>query len=244
MLKKTILLLIIAITLSNAATIKGIVFDTNLEPIKAIVSLNTTPLQTIVSQNGSFAFQVQNGVYALTAKAENHSVSETIRVVEDGVFNVDLILFGFDDPSLEIPNVSEGTGFEGQRTGIENETLTAQPQFPWEFAAVMAGAIAVLALVFLKWKSLSKRAKYETAEKKREGKPSNPKTGLKGLNEFQEKIIDEIRKNEGRISQRELRKRLPWSEAKVSIELDLLEERGLIKKFKKGRGNMVILVGK
>jgi len=64
-----------------------------------------------------------------------------------------------------------------------------------------------------------------------------------GLNEFQQKILEEIGKSEGRITQRELRRLLPWSEAKVSIELDLLEEKGLIKKFKKGRGNVIILAG-
>jgi len=46
---------------------------------------------------------------------------------------------------------------------------------------------------------------------------------------------------EGRITQTELRTRLPYSEAKVSLLVADLEDRGLIKKIKKGRGNILIL---
>jgi len=49
----------------------------------------------------------------------------------------------------------------------------------------------------------------------------------------------EIIKKEQRLTQKELRKKLPWSEAKVSLIVADLEERGLIKKIKKGRGNIL-----
>ncbi len=245
MMKKICLLALLVFALANAATVKGTVFDSNLDPIKAIVSLNTTPLQTMVAQNGSFSFQIQKGTYVLTATAGNHSVSETVRVVEEGVFNLDLILFGFEDPALEIPQIEEGTGFEGQNTGEGLESSpTPQPQFPRVFAGIIVAAIAVLAFLVLKWKKLGKKAEGEkTGREKKEARKETPhkEKPLKGLNEFQERIIEEMRKSEGRITQRELRKLLPWSEAKVSIELDLLEEKGVIKKFKKGRGNIIIL---
>jgi len=40
------------------------------------------------------------------------------------------------------------------------------------------------------------------------------------------------------LTQKELRKKLPWSEAKVSLIVSDLEDRGLIKK-KKERGNIL-----
>lgn len=52
-------------------------------------------------------------------------------------------------------------------------------------------------------------------------------------------IMDIIRANGNRITQRELRKKSPYSESKVSLMLSDLEERGLIEKFKKGRGNII-----
>jgi uncharacterized membrane protein len=52
-------------------------------------------------------------------------------------------------------------------------------------------------------------------------------------------IMDLIRANGNRITQRELRKKSPYSESKVSLMLSDLEERGLIEKFKKGRGNVI-----
>ncbi|WP_235283512.1 MULTISPECIES: winged helix-turn-helix transcriptional regulator [unclassified Methanosarcina] len=52
-------------------------------------------------------------------------------------------------------------------------------------------------------------------------------------------IMSLIRANGNRITQRELRKKSPYSESKVSLMLSDLEERGLVEKFKRGRGNII-----
>jgi uncharacterized membrane protein len=44
------------------------------------------------------------------------------------------------------------------------------------------------------------------------------------------------------MTQRELRGRLHHSKAKISLMLADLENRGLIRKFKRGRGNIIVLV--
>jgi uncharacterized membrane protein len=54
-------------------------------------------------------------------------------------------------------------------------------------------------------------------------------------------VLAIIEKNDGRITQLDLRKMLPYSEAKVSLIVSDLENRGLVKKIKKGRGNVLIL---
>lgn len=51
-----------------------------------------------------------------------------------------------------------------------------------------------------------------------------------------------IRGNKGRITQKDLRGRLKYSEVKVSLLLSELEKRRLIKKFKNGRENIVVLI--
>jgi len=46
----------------------------------------------------------------------------------------------------------------------------------------------------------------------------------------------------GRITQKELREKLPQhGEAKVSLMVDELEDMGIVKKFRKGRGNILVL---
>lgn len=55
-------------------------------------------------------------------------------------------------------------------------------------------------------------------------------------------ILDIIRGQKGRITQKDLRSRLDYSEVKVSLLLSELERRGLIRKFKNGRENIVVLV--
>ena len=57
-----------------------------------------------------------------------------------------------------------------------------------------------------------------------------------------QEIMDLIRGHKGRITQKDLRSRLNYSEVKVSILLSELEKRGLIKKLKNGRENIVILI--
>ena len=52
-------------------------------------------------------------------------------------------------------------------------------------------------------------------------------------------LLEVIRHCGNRITQRELRKKSPYSESKVSLMLSDLEERGLIEKFKRGRGNII-----
>ena len=55
------------------------------------------------------------------------------------------------------------------------------------------------------------------------------------------KITALLKGNKGRMTQKELRKHFPMSEAKISLMIAELESMGKIKKIKKGRGNIIIL---
>ena len=56
-----------------------------------------------------------------------------------------------------------------------------------------------------------------------------------------QEIMDIIRGQGGRITQKDLRSKLKYSEGKVSLMLADLERRDLIEKFKRGRGNVIII---
>lgn len=76
----------------------------------------------------------------------------------------------------------------------------------------------------------------------KESHKSNPnvqKNSRITLPEDLKDLLDMIRNSGNRITQREIRKKSPYSESKVSLMLSDLEERGLIEKFKRGRGNII-----
>ena len=69
--------------------------------------------------------------------------------------------------------------------------------------------------------------------------PDDLETPEASLPDDLKEILNLIRANGNRITQRELRKKSPYSESKVSLMLSDLEERGLVEKFKRGRGNII-----
>ena len=54
-------------------------------------------------------------------------------------------------------------------------------------------------------------------------------------------ILEILEKEGGRATQKEIRKHIPLSEAKISLMIAELEHQGKVKKVKKGRGNIIIL---
>jgi uncharacterized membrane protein len=118
----------------------------------------------------------------------------------------------------------ESTAFELETE--ENKEAFAEEKYPEEI-------------------SLEKVSPEETV---REPEPSKPpksetlaiKKNLPLPADLQE-IMDIIRGHGGRITQKDLRSKLKYSEGKVSLMLADLERRELIEKFKRGRGNIVIL---
>ncbi|MBI5065812.1 hypothetical protein HZA97_06250 [Candidatus Woesearchaeota archaeon] len=59
--------------------------------------------------------------------------------------------------------------------------------------------------------------------------------------ELKSKVLNIIKKEGNRTTQKDLRKQIPYSEAKISLVVAELEKEGKIKKIKKGRGNILIL---
>jgi uncharacterized membrane protein len=92
------------------------------------------------------------------------------------------------------------------------------------YAIVTGGIVLVLIIAYLIIRLLKK------------GKATNIH-----LAEDNDQIIDIIKKHGGRTTQKELRKEMSLSEAKVSLMITELESKGRIEKIKKGRGNILIL---
>ena len=100
-MRLTILFLIFLLLpeLASPATIYGTIYDYSLEKAKdARVEINTEPKQLYISKNGSYAFNVPNGEYAIEAKQYigsllKASAAENITIKDNGVYVLDLVLF-------------------------------------------------------------------------------------------------------------------------------------------------------
>ncbi|WP_457549789.1 helix-turn-helix transcriptional regulator [Archaeoglobus sp.] len=211
----TVIIILLLLTPVKSAVIKGNVYSWELKKIKAVVEINTTPVQRVVAVNGSYEFNVPLGVYEIRAYSDGLECNETIVIKRDGIYTIDLILF---------PNIDSLYGeynFTELNFSLATENKGKQPLLPILLCVAIASTVAVYYVVRTK-----KRREYKNKE---------------GLPEDLETILEILKDMGGRATQKELRKKLGWSEAKLSLALTDLERRGLIEKFKKGRGNVIFL---
>ena len=206
--------------IAQAATIHGNIYDLSLEKTQAVVEIDTLPRQQMVAEDGSYSFQAGPGDYLVTARQLEDgdlvaSAEESVSIPEEGDYRIDLVLF----PSFE----------EEERLLNETgEMDVSGPEFPEEadyslFILIgLAVVIIVLVLVLVKVSRL---------------KPQREERLPRDL----EKLVDLVRREGGRTTQKELRKALGLSEAKVSLMVADLESRGIVRKIKKGRGNIVTM---
>ena len=217
------------INIANATTIYGTVYDLDLNKVnKAMVEINTSPKQFMVAQNGSYSFNAPNGAYAIKAQLMQKtsvlaSVQENITIKQDGSYVLDLILF---------PDVEEGI----EDIGIDvngNVVETKSNNIAIGFVVLF---ILIAVYHFIKTKKSKKELKEEirTGQKEHKSKESGEDYGLN-------QVIEIIKKEGNRATQKDIRKQIPLSEAKISLMIAELEHKGIIEKIKKGRGNIIIL---
>ena len=70
-------------------------------------------------------------------------------------------------------------------------------------------------------------------------KPGHAKSEKKELDEEAKKVLQVLDSSEGRMTQKELKETLNYSDSKISLILAELEHEGHIKRFKRGRGNII-----
>ena len=222
--------LLISTGLVNAATIHGTVYDLSLKKANnARVEINTNPKQFLVAQNGSYSFNAPNGFYTIKAQLMQKntviaSVNENITIKQDGSYVLDLILFpdveeGVEDINLDVNGDIVETGNKGVTVGS---------------VILLSIGIILIGLSYFKKYKIQKKETHE--EKIKTGQ-----TGEKSEDNDLEQLIKIIKQEGGRATQKDIRKQIPLSEAKISLMIAELEHKGIIEKIKKGRGNIIIL---
>ena len=222
----------------HAAIISGSIYDLALQPeSNVIVEINTIPKQMLVSKSGEYAFSVKPGNYTLHARTSISESIESVNITEEGNYTLDIILgerltqlpdftFKESDINVSLDNPKENTN---------NNTYSIL------FGIVLIIAIGILGLYLFMYSKKLKSLRHEVVDKHISDKYSPEGMAGKPLDEYEQKLLSIIKK-EKRTTQKDIRKAIPLSEAKISLIITDLESKGKIRKIKRGRGNILIFV--
>jgi len=218
----------------NMATVHGTIYDlwtfTPLENVVITVYSGSTLSMQTVALNGTYSLSLLPDNYTIIAKHYNGNTltyddEENITLHENENLALDLIMF----PTFEENALPENYEYILPELG-EAEARSM-------LLALVAISVIVIAGAAVFYYAKIYPKKKLVGAKKVEGPPP---VKVVGLPDDLKEVMDVIRASGGRINQVELRQKLPYSEAKVSLMIADLEDRGLVRKIKKGRGNIIV----
>ena len=207
---KYVLVLLLLSSFVSATTIQGTVYDFGLNKVSgSIVEINTTPLQKFVAKNGTYSFEVPAGRYLLEAihVKSNEKTQEEIVIASEGRYVIDLIL---------LPDVDADLLDEPQELPPIEDIVEDTPASQW-----FIWLAVFLALGYIIYR-LSKAPKTEVVKEIKEVVVSQEL----------DRLVHFVEKEGGRTTQKEIRHHFPHSEAKISLMIDELESKGVLKKVK------------
>lgn len=251
---------------SNAAIISGSIYDLSLQKESdAIIEINTIPKQLLVSKDGDYIFNVKPGNYTLYSYTITSEATESLIISDDGNYTFDIILeeksiypnddiiFGdtLNDDNFDVSLNEPGDNINNSNTALSLSLLLG--------LLILIMLIIVGIYVFLyskigKLNSINSKLDNDSIgglfKKISHSQPSHIKnnesenknnigSNKDSLDEYGLLVLNIIKKNT-RITQKDLRNQIPLSEAKISLIISDLEDKGMIRKIKKGRGNILI----
>jgi len=220
---KKFIFLFFALCVVSAYTLYGEIYSANnfenLENV--VIEISGTSSAKIIASN-NYSLELPEGNYTIEAYyLEN---GKLVLYSKDEVYissnsKYDLILFH--------PSEFETIIYSGE--GIDSFDVPKKKIAPvvCYIALIILGVI-----VFLAGHFLSKSKEEDGGEEKQEG-----------IDEDGMAVLKIVKENEGRIEQKELREILNWSESKTSLVVSELEALGYVKRIKKGRKNIIKILG-
>lgn len=209
---------IIAITPTFATTLRGNVYNSSLDKISnVVIVVDSDPVQRYVVKNGTYRFELPAGKYRLSARSfadEEQTLGTDVQIT--------IRQEGSFVSDLVLKPINQSDEPVQEEAG--QSTLKSILQ--------VTDTIFIIAFVFL----VSFLAWKFTRRKKSKNPVDN------GFDENTNHLLN-IVKSEKRVTQKELRRQFDLSEAKISLIISELEKKGIIKRVKKGRGNIVIYNG-
>jgi len=254
--RRFIFLIIIVASLvmsAQAAKVYGTIYEwSDLEkPLKNVIveiEENATRVQYKVTSDGTYSFDISPGSYVLKAKYYINNIlefsgEEKLQIDKpDESRNLDLLLFPPTDLDNEYLGDINLTGeLEPKETDMTNYISVI-------FVILFILIFSALIFHFPGKKRMMKRViPAPDIPEPVEIPPEPPENTAKPIENKTRELPDDLRelydmilKKGGRTTQKEIRKDAKYGEAKVSLMLADLENRGLVKKIKKGRSNIII----
>jgi uncharacterized membrane protein len=259
-----VVLLVLFSSFVSAATLHGAVYDESLQLITNVqLEINSTPKQNHISNNGLYFFNVPLGTYEIIVekyiqKKLVYHGEKVIDVPKDGEFRIDII----------IEQVSEEPIPEEEDLGPSFLTLLRAKYSIFLYVGLaLIIILAIILIVFYvrstlkknnkevmsvvqevisvkeKVENLSKETNNSENKETKNETPKDKKEEEKPVFESGtlESVLKIIKEEGGRTTQKNIRKKIPLSEAKISLMISELEAAGKVKKIKKGRGNIIVL---
>ena len=153
-------------------------------------------------------------------------------------FLIGVVIFTFNSKLIAI-NEASCACIEMEDAGV----CPMEQTTPWQtyFGIIVISAIAALG-VYLIFFEKSQKAIISTLENQKHIQIEGEKFDilLKGLSEEEKKVIKAIKEQDG-ITQQTLRLRTDLHKSKLSLVLDSLEKKGLVKRIAKGKTNQVFI---
>jgi len=210
-MKAWIIVFLLSINIAYAATIEGVVYDLSLEPANNVI--------VFIDTEPRQSYVAKNGEYKLnvpegeyTIKAEEHRQRQVIAYAEEKISVKDQEEYHLDFILFPSLDDEEALLQESSTIGdVEIEDNNSRLRIGLLLAAIVIAAYLL----------------YSRKDKE--------------IDDDLKNLISIIRNEGGRITQKEIRKHMPMSEAKISLMIAELEKKGRIEKIKKGRGNVIIL---
>jgi len=212
------------------ANIHGSIYDLSLNKMgNVVVEINTAPKQFYVSKNGTYSFIVPIGSYKVKAQHYESSLlvsstSENITVKNAGDYILDLVLF---------PIINE-------EELLEDELKVQKGNLYRNNFIVFLVIILVVSSILFYFYNKKKAVKKDKLKKVVEEEKKVAESDFYGEG-ILDKVIEIIKEEGGRTTQKDIRKKIPLSEAKISLVIAELEANDKIRKIRKGRGNIIIL---
>ena len=205
--------LLVSVNISYGATVHGNVYDLSLTKIDgAKIQVDTIPKQFMISQEGKYSFDIPSGSYTIKAEFSKNGV------VEKETRNISISREGsYIIDLILFPSFDED--FKELEISIPETN---------EEHEIIKIVIILLALIII--------VRYATTKTKKKVSME-----INESDDYAGKIIEIIKNEHGRATQKQIRKEIPLSEAKISLIISELEHQNKIEKIKKGRGNIIKL---
>ncbi|ABE52800.1 DUF7343 domain-containing protein [Methanococcoides burtonii] len=236
----------------STATIHGVVYEWDtFEPTdNAYIEINTTPTQSIVPQYGIYSLELPPGNYQITATSykENkleYSTEVPLTITDNGTYVIDLLL---------MPVYSDIVESDENEKHPTTQAGTISIVFYLLLAIILMVAIEKITSNTKKDKKRHyiepeiEITEYSAPEHVEEVPPEDENMtypeDMKDLPSDLQKIVKMLQSNDDRMTQKDLRSKIDYSEGKVSMMLNDLEKKGWVDKRKEGRGNIIFLKDK